>query len=111
MTLLPQVEKCPINLVRRGTHWNLFSDVYLLPKLDVSCSFSVTGDIDFQTDHFADFEQFKADIHLANFEQVKIDPICSLILFRQVKSSLDMQRKRIQKIQEPGIGSGSSHFQ
>ena len=32
--------------------------------------------IDFQTGHFADFEQFKVDIHFANFGQVKIDPIC-----------------------------------
>ena len=31
--------------------------------------------IDFQTSHFADFEQFKVDIYFANFGQVKIDPI------------------------------------
>ena len=33
--------------------------------------------IDFQTSHFADFEQFKVDICFANFEQAKIDPIWS----------------------------------
>ena len=29
---------------------------------------------------FADFDQFKVNIHFANFGQVKIDPICSLLL-------------------------------
>ena len=33
--------------------------------------------IDFQTSHFADFEQFKVDIYFTNFEQAKIDPIWS----------------------------------
>ena len=36
--------------------------------------------IDFQTGHFADFKQFKVDIDFVNFGQVKIDPICSLLL-------------------------------
>ena len=36
--------------------------------------------IDFQTGHFADFEQFRVDIHFANFGQVKIDPICFFLL-------------------------------
>ena len=44
----------------------------------------MTGDINFQTSHFADNEQFKNDIHFANFGQVRIDAICSL------KLNLDM---------------------
>ena len=36
--------------------------------------------IDFQTSHFADFEQFKVDIYLANFGPVKIDPIWLFLL-------------------------------
>ena len=36
--------------------------------------------IDFQTSHFAEFEQFKVDIYFANFGQVKIDPIRSFLL-------------------------------
>ena len=41
----------------------------------------MTGDIyiDFQTSHFAEFEQFKVDIYFANFGQVKIDPIQYLL--------------------------------
>ena len=52
-----------------------------MSKFDVS-SFSVTGDIyrDFQTNHFADFELFKADTCFSNFGQVKIDPIRSFLL-------------------------------
>ena len=38
-------------------------------NLNVS-SFSMTGDIDFQTGHFADFKKF---VHFAYFEQLKID--------------------------------------
>ena len=70
----------------------------------------------FQTSHFADFEQFKVDIHFANFGQVKIGFIRFLLLlcaghsyfteFRQ-----DMPRKTIQIIQEPRIGSGASYFE
>ena len=44
----------------------------------VVSSFSVTGDIDFQTIHFADFEQFRNDIYFANIAQVKIDPYSQL---------------------------------
>ena len=36
--------------------------------------------IDFQTSHFADFEQFKVDIYFANFGQVKIHPLRSFLL-------------------------------
>ena len=32
--------------------------------------------VDFQTGHFADFEQFKIDNHFANFRQDKTDPTC-----------------------------------
>ena len=73
-------------------------------------------EIDFQICHIADFEQFRVDIHFANFGQVKTDPICSFLLlwtghsyftvFRQ-----DITQKTIQKIQEPCIGSSRSHFQ
>ena len=42
----------------------------------------MSGDIDFQTSHFTDFEQFKVDFHFANFGSVKIDPIRSLLLER-----------------------------
>ena len=35
---------------------------------------------DFQTSHFADFEQFKVDIYFTNFGQVKIHPIWSFLL-------------------------------
>ena len=34
----------------------------------------------FQIGHFADFEQFKADIHFATRRQVKTVPICSFLL-------------------------------
>ena len=37
--------------------------------------------IDFQTDHFADFEQFKIGSHFADFGQVKIEPTCLFLLF------------------------------
>ena len=47
------------------------NEVYLLSKFDVS-SFSMTRD--FQTDNFADFEQFKIDSYFADFGQFKIDP-------------------------------------
>ena len=59
-------------------------------NLNVS-SFSMTGDIDFQTGHFADFKQFvhfayfeqlKIDSHFPDFEQVTIDPICLSALLR-----------------------------
>ena len=37
-------------------------------------------DIDFQTVYFADFEQFKNDIHFANFGQANIDPSRSFLV-------------------------------
>ena len=36
--------------------------------------------LDFQISHFAVFEQFKVDVHFANFRKVKTDPIHSLLL-------------------------------
>ena len=65
--------------------------------------------VDFQTGHYADFELFKVDIHFSKFEQVKIDPICSLLYadFRHVsyftEFGQDVPQKTIQKIQEPQI--------
>ena len=61
-----------------STQWNSFN-VYLVPRFDIS-SFSLTEDIDFQTSHFDDFEQFKTDNYFSNIEQVKIDPIWSFLL-------------------------------
>ena len=40
--------------------------------------------IDFQTSHFADFEQFTVDSYFANFGQVKIEPIRIFYDFQQV---------------------------
>ena len=37
----------------------------------------MTNYIDFQTGHFADFEQFNIYSHFADFEQVKTDPVRS----------------------------------
>ena len=57
------------------------------PNFDVS-SFSVTGDIDFETGHFASFEQFKIDLYFANFGQAKIDPFVVFYYFGQVTAIL-----------------------
>ena len=43
-----------------------FSDVYLQSKFDVS----ILRDWSFQTGHFAAFEQFKVDIHVAKTKNV-----------------------------------------
>ena len=59
-----------------STQWNLLNEVYLLSIFDVS-SFSI---IDFQTGHFANFEQFKIDSHFANFGKVNINPNCLFLL-------------------------------
>ena len=40
----------------------------------------MTGDKDFQIAHFADFEQFKFNVHFANFGQVRTAPISPLLL-------------------------------
>ena len=48
------------------TQWNPLNEVYLLSEFDV---FSFSYDwryVDFQTGHFADFKQFKIDIHFLN---------------------------------------------
>ena len=48
------------------TQWNPLNEVYLLSEFDVS-SFSYDWRyVDFQTGHFADFKQFKIDIHFLN---------------------------------------------
>ena len=82
-----------------------------MSKFDVS-SFSVTGEIDFQTSHFADFEQFKVNIYFTNLGQVKIRPIWSFLIILD-KSQLfywvwvrhaaknDPNPLRLLKIQEP----------
>ena len=40
----------------------------------------MSGDIDFQANHLANFEGFKIDSSFADFGQVKIDPYCLLLL-------------------------------
>ena len=60
-----------------STQWKTLNEVYLLSELDIS-SFSMTRYIDFQTCHFADFEQLKIDSQ--NSGQVKIDLFLSLLL-------------------------------
>ena len=67
--------------------------------------------IDFQTSHFAVFEQFKVDSYFANFRQVKIDPVRLFKDFRQVTVILlslgktcledDSNPLRLIKIQDP----------
>ena len=52
------------------------------------------------------FEQFKDDIHFANFGHVKIDPICSSLLLWTgqhyfTEFGQGMPQKMVQKIQEP----------
>ena len=75
----------------------------------------------FQIGHFADFEQLKADIHFANFGQVKTVPISSFLLpvdrsqlFYSVWVRSTVKNNPnlcLIKIQEPHIGFGSSYFQ
>ena len=80
------------------------------------------GYIDFQTGYFADFEQFKVDIYFANFGQVRIDSICSLLLalyrsqlFYWVWVSYVAKNNpkslHLIIILEPRIGSGTSYFE
>ena len=114
MTSLPLKAEYPIEL-------NSFDDVYLVSKFDVS-SFSVTGDKDFKTSHFTDFEHFKIGNYSANFGQVKIDPFESFLLTLDrlqlfyciwVRHALKMDSNlRLIKIQEPCASDCSmSHFQ
>ena len=106
---------CHHYCLRRSTQWNPFNDVYLLSKFDVS-SFSVNWRyIDSQTSHFADVEQFKNDIHFANFGDVRIDPVCSLLLtldmsqlfcwvwVKQSKKNSGTTQKLFSMIQSSGI--------
>ena len=81
--------------------------------------------IDFQTGHFADFVQFKVDVHFANFGQVIIDLICSLWTGHNYLTELllctgqlfywvwvrHVAKNNVVKIREPHIGSGTSYFQ
>ena len=71
---------------------------------------------------FCYFEQFKVDIHFANFGQVRIDPICSLLLtldrsqlfywvWVSYVAKTNPNPLHLVKIQEPHIGSGTSYFQ
>ena len=76
----------------------------------------MTGDIyiDFQTSHFADFEQFKVDIYFANFGQVKLGPTWPFLLTLDIQvtvillvwgrhaSKIDSNPLCLIKIQEPG---------
>ena len=63
------------------------------------------------------FEQFKVDIHFANFGQVRIDPICFLFLTLDMSQLFywvwvrHVAKNNPIKIQEPRIGSGTSYFQ
>ena len=61
--------------LRRSTQWNHLNEVYLQSKFAVDWRYS-----DFQTGHFAEFKQFKVDIHFADIGQVTIDPTHSLFL-------------------------------
>ena len=65
-------------LLKHSAQWNPLNEVYLLSKF-VS-SFSMTGDTDFQTGHFANLEQFKIGSNFADFRQVKTDPTYLLLL-------------------------------
>ena len=61
--------------LRRSTQWNHLNEVYLQSKFAVDWRYSY-----FQTGHFAEFKQFKVDIHFADIGQVTIDPTHSLFL-------------------------------
>ena len=79
--------------------------------------------MDFQTGNFADFEKSKIDSHFNNFGQVKINPSCLLLLLwaghsyftefeQDIKPWKTIQILSVwQKIQEPHIGSATSHLQ
>ena len=82
----------------------------------------MTGDKDFQIAHFADFEQFKFNVHFANFGQVRTAPISPLLLTVDRSQLFCLVWVRhaakdntnslcVIKIQEPCIGSGASYFQ
>ena len=90
-----------------------------LPAADIWC-FYLLHDwryINFQTDHFANFEQFKIDSHFANFGQVWIDPTrvvlltlrMSVILMSLSKTGCEKQSKTSPF--DKKIGPAISHFQ
>ena len=76
-----------------------------MSKFDVS-SFSVTGDLyifKLKSSHLPDFEQFKVDVYLTNFGQVKTDPVWYFLLLWTGDSYFtefgkDMPRKTIQTL-------------
>ena len=49
----------------------LLNEVYLLSKFDIS-SFSMSGDIDFQANHFANFEGLKLTVVLLTLGRSKL---------------------------------------
>ena len=68
------------SLQPEAEYWMEFSVMFIwYPNLTFLASpwLEIT---DFQTIHFADSEQFKADICSANFGQVKTDPIQTFLL-------------------------------
>ena len=63
---------------------------------------------------FCYFEQFKVDIHFANFMQVRIDPNCSLLLTLDWSQSFYWVwvRHIAKTIQcKSSVGAGTSYFQ
>ena len=102
-----------------STQWNTLKGVYLLSKFDVS-SLSMTRD--FQTGHFADLEQFKFDNNLLTLSKSKLIP---LLYFNKIwagdsyfnEFGQDVEPQKTiqtyvwQKIQEPCMGYGRTHFQ
>ena len=76
--------------------------------------------IDFQNGYFANFEQFKIDIYFANFGQVIIGHIFSLLLLWIGHSYFTclgklcgekQSKASVIKIQEPHIESGTRYIQ
>ena len=54
---------------------SLAEDQWGLPAVQIWCFYLLYDwDIDFQTGHFADFDQFKVDSHSATLGKSKIDP-------------------------------------
>ena len=106
--------------VPNGTLWMRFT---CCPNLMFLVSSWLERNKEFQTNHFADFEHFKIDSHFTLFGQVKIDPNSFTFtilgrshLFYRVWAR-HLVTKTIetlliwQRIQEPHIRSGLSHFQ
>ena len=101
---------------------NPFNEVYLLLKFDVS-GFSMTGDIDFQIGHFTVLSSSNLIVILITLGKSHLTLLVYFhwlwavgSYFTKVQQNIRL-RKTIQtvfiwqKIQEPHIGSGTSHFQ